>query len=86
MSTAKNQCPVCRRKGCVPEVAFYNTDTYGGGSHRITCIYCDSALIAIMHKEVIVDEISVGKFDIDDWGNKCIPILPVKKEETQTQV
>lgn len=67
----KDQCPACRRKNCIPEVAYTNTDAYGGNGHLVSCKFCKAPLIVEMHRHVVIDSIQIGNFDRDSWGNPC---------------
>ena len=67
----KDQCPVCRRKDCIIEIAYMNTDAYGGNGHKVACKYCGAPLVVAMHKEVVIDSIKLQNFTRDDWGNPC---------------
>lgn len=75
----KNQCPcpICKNTNVIPTVAFTYVEIYGGGFRKITCTHCGAPLNVVMERKVIIHKITIGDFEIDDWGNRCTPLKEI---------
>jgi hypothetical protein len=68
----KNQCPNCHKK-CISEKAILNAQNK---VHKVACMHCRIPLWIKFIYTPDIDNIDIGDFEIDDWGNLCTPLIP----------
>lgn len=64
------KCPYCNKSFEIPEVATFNTETYGGGGHNLQCTKCKNIAYVSMSRQVKIEGIETSDATEDDWGNE----------------
>ena len=62
-------CPRCHKPNCYAGVAHQNAEAYGGRVFRLACLHCQAPLLVDISRITVVNNIRLGQFDEDDWGN-----------------
>ena len=57
-------CPFCGARDCVPPVALYNVERYGGNTFVVTCLNCHKKVRVQLRREVRI--ISIEKAALNE--------------------
>jgi transcription elongation factor Elf1 len=70
----KNKCPNCGKPNCVSSCAINNAEIYGSQIAKVNCKHCQAPLSVTLIRKVTIENILIGNFTTDDWGEPSNPI------------
>jgi hypothetical protein len=63
----KNQCPYCKKRDCISDIAFTNCEIYGNNYFTVKCEHCNKVLEIILDRKVILYSICKSNKKETDW-------------------
>jgi hypothetical protein len=63
----KEKCPHCGKGDCIPEVAYTNTEMYGGSFHTVRCLHCNKLIDVCMSRIVKLQSMKKSEKKQADW-------------------